>query len=228
MARKMGLSQIIVLIGTIGLMASTAFAGTTAIGSVVGSKNATLDGVPAVPRSVVFNGDSLQVNSGGIAMVALDRGNRMVMGRGTEASFKEDAEGVMVSMARGNMSLFHPNVSKTFRVRTGDVTVAPEPGYKTLGELAMVDGLLVVTAKDGALQVEKSGTTRKVTQGKTITISTTAARAPVPVPPPGNRHIKRVATTAIAIGIAATAVTIGIIEVTFPDHRRPAASSTRP
>lgn len=228
MGRNVGLSRIFVALSIIGLTASVAFGSPAAIGSVVGSKNATLDGMELLPRSTVFTGDSLNVRNGGVAMVALDQGNRMVLGRGTEASFTRDAQGVMVSMTRGNLSLFHPQTGKIFRVRTGDVTVTPAPGYKTLGELAMVNGLLVVTAKDGTLQVEKSGTTRKVTQGKTITISTSAARAPTPVPP-GRRHIKRVATTAIAIGIAATATTLAIIEITRPDHRhRPSVSPTLP
>lgn len=228
MARKVGLHRILVLITLAGLAAPMALARPAAIGSVVGSQNAVLDGQMALPHSTVFTGDSLSVHNNGVAMVALNQGNRMVLGRGTEASFTRDAQGVMVSMTRGNLSLFHPQTGKIFRVRTGDVTVAPAPGYKTLGELAMVNGLLVVTAKNGALQVEKSGTTRQVTEGKTITISTTADRAPTPVPPPGKEHLKHIAATTIAIGVGVTALTIGIIEATRPDHVRPAVSTTLP
>jgi len=229
MAGKVGLNRVLALIVIMGLAAAMAMASPAAIGSLVGSKNATLDGQVPLPRSTVLNGDNLQVHNDGLAMVALEQGNRMVLGTGTEASFTRDAEGVMVSMTRGNMSLFHPGTGETFRVKTGDVTVLPAPGYKTLGEIAMENGFLVVTAKDGALQVEKAGTTKKVIKGQTITIATAADRAPTPVPPPGNRHVKHVAVVTVLAGVAATALTVGLVEVVFPDHgRRPAASPVLP
>lgn len=230
MLGKMGLSRILALIGAMGLAAAVALGSPVAIGSLVGSKNATLDGQVPLPRSTVLNGDNLQVNNDGLAMVALDQGNRMVLGRGTKASFTRDAEGVMVSMTSGNMSLFHPQASKTFRVKTGDVTVLPVPGYKTLGELAMVNGLLVVTAKDGALQVEKAGTTKKVIKGQTITIATTADRAPTPVPP-GNRHIKHILNhkALIILGVGAEAGgVIAAIALVSTGPSRPAASPVLP
>ncbi len=115
----------------------------------------------------------------------------MILGHNTNASFLQEAEGVTVAMTSGRMSLYQAAAGTGFRVKAGDVTVAPSQGYKTLGDVAMADGLLLVTARDGALQIEKNGTTKEVSAGKTITISTTADRAPTPVPP-GNRHLKRI------------------------------------
>jgi len=182
-----------------------AMAGPLPIGSIVGSKNSTLDGQAALPHTTVLSGDNLQVNDG-LALITLDQGNRMIMGRDTQASFLREADAVSVSLTRGNLSLYHPEASSGFRVKVGDVTVAPAKGYKTLGQIAMVDGLLVVTARDGALQVEKSGTTQEVGTGKTITIATTAAGAPAAMPA-GNRHIKRILylspAALLLLGIAA-------------------------
>lgn len=171
------LVAVAVLAGLIPALASP-----PAVGSVAGSRNATLDGQPPLPNTTVLSGDNLQV-SDGLAMVNLDQGNRMVLGRGSEASFSRDGGGVTVALARGNVSLYHPATGTAFQVKVGDVTVAPAHGFKTLGEVAMVDGLLLVTAKDGTLQIEKAGTTKKVSAGKTISIATKAARAPTPVPP---------------------------------------------
>ncbi len=167
-----------------------ALAGPLPIGSIVGSQNAVLDGQQALPNTAVLSGDSLQVNNG-VAMVALGQGSRMILGHNTNASFLQEAEGVTVAMTSGRMSLYQAAAGTGFRVKAGDVTVAPSQGYKTLGDVAMADGLLLVTARDGALQIEKNGTTKEVSAGKTITISTTADRAPTPVPP-GNRHLKRI------------------------------------
>jgi len=132
----------------------------------------------------------------------------MVLGRDTDVSFLRETDGVTVSLTRGNMSLYHSEASRGFRVKIGDVTVVPAEGYKTLGQVAMVDGLVVVTAKDGALQIEKAGTTKEVSQGKTITIPATAAGTPTPYPQ-GRRHLKRIIrispTALLLIGLGAGA-----------------------
>lgn len=152
----------------------------------------------------------------------------MLLGSNTDASFLEEADGVTVSMTRGNMSLYHPEASKGFRVKIGDVTVLPAKGYRTMGEVAMLNGLLQVTAKDGALQVEQSGKTKEVSKGKTITISTTADRAPTPVPP-GKLHIKHILNHKGLIYLGAGAILVGttvaIVEITT---RGPAASIVKP
>ncbi|HET7101824.1 MAG TPA: hypothetical protein VFJ52_11790, partial [Terriglobia bacterium] len=134
-------------------------------------------------------------------VVALDAGNRMVFGRETEASFLREAKNVTVLLSRGNVSMYHPGTSAGVAVKAGDVTVSPAAGNKTLGEVAMLDGSLVVTAKQGNLQVERQGRTEQVLEGKTVTMPVTAA-APVPspaAPPAGNAHI----TTATTLGVMA-------------------------
>lgn len=178
----------LVLVGTIVVVAATAIAGPTSVGSLVGSKNATLDGQAPLPHTTMLSGDNLQVNDG-LAIVALDQGNRMILGHGTEASFSREAGEVTVSLARGNVLMYHPEEGSVFRVKIGDVTVTPEQGSRALGELAMSDGLLVVTAKDGVLQVKKAGSMQEVSKGKTITIAESAADAPTQMRQ-GRRHLK--------------------------------------
>lgn len=194
------------------------------IGSIVGSRNAVLDGQQALPNTTVLSGDTLQVNNG-VAMVALGQGSRMVLGQNTDASFQQVASGVTLSLNRGRVSVFQPAAGSGFRVKAGDVTITPAQGYKTLGDVAMADGLLLVTAQDGALQIEKHGTTQKILAGKTITIDTKAARAPMPVPP-SNRHLKHLHVgpdTLLVAGIVAEAgaATTAIILAT----RSPKAAS---
>jgi hypothetical protein len=190
MSRRMALSRALLLAGVIGLAAAVAIGGPIPIGSLVGSENATLDGQVPLPHTTLLSGDNLQVRDG-LAMVTLDRGNRIILGRGTDASFTREADDVTVLLTRGNISLYHPAAGAAFRVMVGDITVRPAPGRRALGEIAMTDGLLVVIAKDGALQVEKAGTTTEVSKGGTTTIATAAARAPGPSPSP-KPHLRHI------------------------------------
>lgn len=76
--------------------------------------------------------------------------------------------------------------------------MAPASGYKTLGEVAMLNGAVQVTAKEGQLQVEGQGRTQQVGQGQTVTLPVNTARAPMPnpAPPSSQAHI----TTSTALG----------------------------
>lgn len=188
----------------LALTSTIAISSPMPVGSLLGSKNATLDGQAPLPHTTLLEGDNLQVHNG-LAMVTLNQGNRMVLGSQTAASFLREANAVTVSLTQGNLSLYHPQASSSFRIKAGDVTVSPAKGYRALGEVAVANGLLAVTAKDGTLQVEKAGAVQEVSKGKTITIETDLARAPMPSPDgKGKRHLKRVPPGLwIALGVAA-------------------------
>lgn len=204
MNRRMAGTLVWAMAWVMALASTVAIGSPMPLGSLLGSKNATLDGQAPLPHTTLLEGDNLRVDNG-LAMVSLDQGNRMVLGRQTQASFLREAQAVTVSLTQGNLSLYHPQASRSFQIRAGNVTVSPAKGYRTLGEVAVADGLLAVTAKDGALQVEKDGAIQEVSKGKTITIATDAAAAPVPSPQGnGKRHLKRIPPgLLIALGVAA-------------------------
>jgi len=154
----------------LGLVAAIpAFAGSAVVGSVAGSMNATVGGQALFPNTTLFSGDRLQVGDG-VAVVALGGASRMVFGRDTVASFLRDSNEVTVLLGQGNVSLFHEADGMPVRMKIGDVSVVPVSGFKTLGEVAMLNGAVVVTAKEGMLRVEGNGTAVNVAKGKTITV----------------------------------------------------------
>jgi hypothetical protein len=169
--------MVLLLAGVLG--AAPVFAGSAVIGSVAGSLNATVGGQALVPNSVIFSGDSLQVKDGA-AVIALENGSRMAFGRETEASFLRGTNGVEVLLGRGDVSMYQSDGRLGVAVKAGDYEVKPATGYKTLGEVAMLNGLVTVTSKEGALKVQGGGQTIEVAQGKTVTLGTKTARAPVP------------------------------------------------
>lgn len=185
------------------LTVTVGIGGSMPVGALMGSKNVTIDGQVPLPHTTLLSGDSLQVRNG-LAVVTLDQGNRMLLGRETEASFLRDADAVIISLSQGSLSLYHPQASRMFRVKAGEVTVAPMQDSQTLGELAMADGFLTVTAKDGTLQVEKAGATQKVTKGNTIKIEAIDERA-AQEDQGGQRHLKNRKQLLLYIGLAAGA-----------------------
>ncbi len=170
-------SRTFLFITLLGLASLPAFAGSAVIGSVAGSMNSSVGGQPLLPNSVIFSGDTLKVKDGA-AVVAMSDGSRLVFGRETDASFLRDGNEVTVLLGQGNVSVFDPNSSASLRVKTHDLSIAPAKGFKTLGEVATVNGAVVVTVKEGSLRVEGNGSPVEVTKGKTITIQPKAARAP--------------------------------------------------
>jgi len=152
-----------------------ALAGSAVIGSVAGSMNATIGGQSLLPNTTIFSGDSLQVRDG-VAVIAVGNSSRVIFGRDTIASFLRDTNEVTVLLSQGNVSMLHPNEGTAMRVKAGEISITPATGFKTLGEVAMLNGSIVVTAKEGALQVEDHGATKNVAKGQTIVISPKTAQ----------------------------------------------------
>ena len=149
--------------------AAPAVAASTAIGSVAGSMNARLSGQALRANTTIFSGDSLEV-SDGVAVVAIGTSNRVIFGRDTVASFVRDASQVTVVLSQGDISMLHPSEGTPLRVKAGEVSITPVANLKTLGDIALLDSTLVITTKEGALQVEEHGVTKNVARGQTLVI----------------------------------------------------------
>jgi len=205
----------------VGLVAiAPAFAGSAVIGSVAGSMNATVGGQALVPNATIFSGDSLQVKDG-VAIVAVGKASRMVFGRDTAVSFLRDAKEVTVLLGRGNVSLFHPDESGTLRVKAGEVSIVPAAGFKTLGEIAMLNGSLVVTTKEGMLLVEHDGQTMKVAKGSKPFMLSAPAANPQSGPATGASTVLQ----AGALGGSVASVITSAIAVSRAGAARDAANS---
>ena len=162
---------------------------------------------------MLLSGDKVAVKNG-LAMVTLERGNRMILGRDSEAVFLRETDVLTVRMARGNLSLYHPPDGSSLRVKAGDVIVAPAGGPGTLGELSLADGLLVVTARDGSLKVERDGTTREVAKGHIMTLAIAASDAPGAVPGgtlPASSHAAPGTTAVVGAALAGSGPAVAAI-----------------
>ncbi len=209
----------------VGMLASvSAFAGSAVIGSVAGSMNATIGGQSVLPGSTVFSGQSLKVTDGA-AVVMTESGSRLVFGRGTEASFLKDSNEVTVGLNQGNVYVYNPPVSPGLRVKVGNLSIVPARGFKTLGEVAMANGSLVVSAKEGSFRLEGAGSPVEVAQGKTFRLVPKTGRSPQEG---GHQRLGGVSTNtaldAIAAGGGVVAAILAGIGISRANGARDAAN----
>jgi len=162
------ISLLALVVGAVAIV--PALAGSSVVGSVAGSTNATVGGQSLLPDTTIFSGDSLLVRDG-VAVIAVGNNSRVIFGRDTVASFLKDSNEVTVLLTQGNVSMLRPSDGTAVRVKAGPISITPEVGFKTLGEVAMLNGSLVITAKEGALQVDGQGTSKTVAKGQTIVVS---------------------------------------------------------
>jgi trimeric autotransporter adhesin len=158
-----------------------AFGGSAAIGAIAGSRDATVGGEAVQPNTVVFSGDTLRV-ADGAAVVAMNTGSRVVLGQRTAASFLKGSDEVVVVLEQGNVSMYHPGSAEPLRLRLGGLSVGPAKGFNTLGDVAMLNGMAVVTAKEGMLRLERNGSAIEVSKGRTISVPVKVTRAPQGAP----------------------------------------------
>ncbi len=222
MVKRIGLSHVALLVVLLGIAALPVLAGSAVVGSVAGSINATVGGQALLPNTTIFSGDSVRVKDG-VAVVAVGSGSRMVFGRETSASFLREASEVTVLLAEGNVTMFHANDSVGLRVKAGDAAITPAKGFKTLGEVAMLNGSLVVTAKEGALRVERNGETVEVAKGKTLTIGTKTARAPQGAA--GSSVSSGAALQVASVAAGGTAAVLGGVAISKAGNAKDAANT---
>ncbi|HUU14497.1 MAG TPA: hypothetical protein VM182_12455, partial [Terriglobia bacterium] len=92
------------------------------------------------------------------------------------------------------------------------------------GEVAMVNGAVVVTTKEGLLRVEGSGPAVEVAKGKTITVRPKAARAPQGGAGAGVSSATALQVGAVGTGVASTVMS-GIAISRAGDARDAAAAA---
>jgi hypothetical protein len=160
------------------LMAGSAFAGSLIVGSIAGATNANLGGQEVIAGNTIFSGDNLQVHDGA-AIVTVGSGSRMVFGKNSVVSFERQTNEVTALLSGGNVSVYHPaDDSVAVRLRTGNLSIEPGKGFKTLGEVAMVGDSLTVKATEGLLRIDGAGDPLELRKGQSAKFIPKVARSP--------------------------------------------------
>lgn len=176
---KRPLRVLLMFLGVLVIACAPALAGSAIVGSVSGSINTSVGGHAVLPNSTIFSGDTLKVSGDGAAVVSTLKGSRLTFGHNAFASFVEEQGAVTVVLNQGGVAMNRPAAGEKVRVKVGDVSVTPAEGFSSIGEVAMNGDSVVITAKEGSLNVQGSdGKPMNVEKGKTITVATKNARGP--------------------------------------------------
>jgi len=208
-SRKVWISFTLTLFMTLSV--ASLEGGTAVVGTVAGGTNATIGQQALLPNTTLFSGDSLRVSKDGSAIVAMPKGSLVVLGRDTTASFERATDGVTVAITRGIVSMMHPADGSPLRVQVGPLSIVPGSGFKTQGDVAVVNDLVLVTAKEGSLRIEGGNHSAVVNKGKTIAIKNVAQGGQVGAAGAGagiSMHLVVPVATAAAAGAGATATAV--------------------
>jgi hypothetical protein len=182
MTGKNFVSQVLLAAVFFGMLTPLhALGGSAAIGTIAGSLDAKVGGEAIQPNTVMFSGDTLRV-ADGAAVVAMKTGSRVVLGQRTAASFLKGSNEVTVLLEQGSVSIYHPGSAEPLRLQLGGLSVGPAKGFNTLGDVAMLNGMAVITAKQGMLRLEGNGSAVEVRKGRTIAVPVKLTRAPQGAP----------------------------------------------
>ena len=200
--------------------------GPSVLGVLTGDVNTTVDGQPALPDGVIFSGDKLQVGNGA-AVVALNRGNSVLLGRETEASLTRDAAGVTVVIDHGHLTVLQVENGMPMKLQAGEVAILPAPGFKTLGEVALMPTGVAVTARAGKMRVERRGMVREIGPGESVTLSSHVSAAG-PQGPVGSSPAMNYTSRALVWGVLLGGALAGVAAALVLSGNNETASPSSP
>lgn|SRR5487761_261353 len=148
--------------------------GSDAIGTVIGSLNARIGQQTLRPNTAIFSGDILNVGNG-TAVVVLEHGGRMTLGRDTDASFRIESQAVTLVLGRGIVSLFQEGQGAALRVRAASATIQTGEA-NTAGSVTRLGNALVVTVKRGVFLVKRAGKVVRIVHGQTMVVNAQGMR----------------------------------------------------
>lgn len=147
-----------------------AASGTEALGRVVSAAPATVNGQVLPNDSTLFNGDRLATGPQGWARVFLSQGEQIHLGSQSQAQARRQGDRIEVELVAGQLAL-RTRGSNNVSVRSNGLEITPRTPTNAVWEVARLgDGITVVSARQGALEVRASNRTVEVLPGQSLRV----------------------------------------------------------
>jgi hypothetical protein len=157
-----------VVISLLVITAGWAPSSSDVVGAVVGSRNASVKGGSVRTGQTIVSGDDLRVGNGG-AEVSVAGGSRILIGGNSVTRFQKSNDAVTTEITEGSVKMFYggkPGIIP--RLNSGNVWIAPKPGLRSLGKVAVTEQGMLISALEGSLRVEGAGSSIEVPAGNEI------------------------------------------------------------
>jgi len=192
------------------LLAFPAWADPTVVGTVVRSELTNLQGARLAPGSTLFSGDTINVEAGGAARIALSDGALLQLGEGSLVRLMQSGASTQVILERGGVAL--RSTEKTpVEVMLGDATIRPADAGPTVGIIHTrgPDSALIVAEKGRlSLRLADDGSLTTIREGEAAEVRLLAETANPGGAPGGQTSARKVIILAIILAGVTTAIAV--------------------
>ena len=171
--------------------------------------HAMLNGSDSPSSSAVFNGDVIATAVNAAATID-SAGSMVLVMPNSSVQFKGNA----VDMGNGDVVV---TTSKAMAVKVGKFTITPAAGQSAKFEVSHAAGMVVISARQGSLNISDGKSTQLLAEGQQTTQSDSgqlAAKAETPASGTSAVHMSKTAVWLLGGGIAAGGATAAILFAT--------------
>lgn len=152
-------------------------AGPAAVGRIVSTPVAAVNGVHIPDEGTLFSGDRLTTGAQGWARVLLPQGEQIHLAAQSEARATRQSSGLEVELVTGRLTV-QARGENGINVRSNGLEIQPAAATKTVWEVARLgEGVTQVTAFQGAVEVRASNRTVEVMPGQSMRVEASAPAA---------------------------------------------------
>ena len=199
--------QSVLVICIISLLPTVVFASGAAMLTTAG--HATVNGNDSPSSSAVFNGDVIATAVDAAATID-SAGSMVLVMPNSSVQFKGNA----VDMGNGDVVV---TTSKAMAVKVGKFTITPAAGQSAKFEVSHAAGMVVISARQGSLNISDGRNTQVLQEGQQTTRSDSgelAAKAETPASGTSAVHMSRTTAMLLAGGVLAGGAVAAILIAT--------------
>lgn len=188
------------------LLAFPVWADPSVVGNVVRSELATVQGVRLTPGSTLYSGDTIRVDSGGTARIALPDSALVQLTENSRVKLVRIGASTQVNIERGSVA-FRSTEKSPVEAVLGDATIRPADPGPAVGVVQMrgADAAVIVAEKGRFnLRLAYDGSLKTIREGEAVEVRLLAETANPQGAPGGRTSARRVIILAIILAAATT------------------------
>jgi hypothetical protein len=209
MLTKIGIFAVLA-VTVLAVSAAAVPAPVASMGVVLQATHASVNGSPVANHATIFSGDKLATDNAG-AVRAQFGSSQIYLFSNSNVSLSHTANGFAADLTGGSV-LLSAGAGETFEVLAdGAIVQSKSANQKTVAQISMVSPTeLMLTSRQGDLQVTMGDETRTVTEGSSYRMSISPASQPGSSPAAQAGGTGATTFTLVAVGIVAAGTGVAL------------------